>query len=62
MLGHLLEARGQFVGVQRAHRRQSSEHDQVERPVQELDAFCGCLVRSVRHLLASLVERLGAPH
>ena len=31
MLGHLFEARRQCVGVQRPHRRQRPEHDQIQR-------------------------------
>ena len=50
MLGNLFEARRQCVGVQRPHRSQGPEHDQVQRPPQEFNAFL------VRHALAFLVE------
>ena len=39
MVGHLLEAGGQPVGVLRPHRRQRAQHDQIERALQELDAI-----------------------
>src|SRR5687767_12854475 len=37
MLGHLLESRGQPIGVLRAHRGQRAQHDQIEGALEKLD-------------------------
>ena len=47
MLRHLFEAGGQRVGVLRPHRRQGAEDDEVERALQQLDAF-GLFVRHLQ--------------
>ena len=38
MVGHLLEAGGEPVGVLRPHRGEGAEHDEIERALQQLDA------------------------
>src|SRR5262249_43218712 len=45
MIGNLLQSRRDAVGVLRPHGSKRSEHDKVQRPLQELDA----LLRSTRH-------------
>ena len=53
MVGHLLEARGEAVGVLRPHGGQGAQDDEVERALQQLDSlFIGHLFigRLIGHL------------
>ena len=38
MVGELIEPGGEAVGVLRPHRRERAEDDQVQRPLEQLDA------------------------
>src|SRR3954463_12783505 len=40
-IGHLLEARGQCVRVQRSHGAEGLQHDQVERSLEKLHGVLG---------------------
>jgi hypothetical protein len=45
MVGHLFEAGGERVGVQRPHRGQRAQDDHVQRALEELDPV-GAITRA----------------